>query len=276
VSAELTTAIDDARYILGEALPAYEQGKLTGVEELYGLTTMYRSIGVAELLLRGVPDLLFVRQMQSASIFAFGLPGLTDDDKTTALAAPFWDAVSATYWDAARQIALASRMSHNPKREHEDDFLYVAFLMQRYFLAPEPDASDDERAAHEEAQVQRLERWGEVLEGALDPRLPLCHALLDQDTEAFAEALLAMSDARTEDLSARGKRGRLSKEELAWLRPIWPQGLALLRLAEREGLVLEDGLEVPGVPPVIRVDVPYIYQADAWRSIDYQPRRLVL
>ena len=43
-------------YLLGEALPAYEQGKLTHVEELYGLATMYCSIGVAERLLRGMPD----------------------------------------------------------------------------------------------------------------------------------------------------------------------------------------------------------------------------
>lgn len=273
MSAELTTTIANARYVLREALPAYEQGKLADVEELYGLTTMYRSMGVAELLLRGVADPLFIRQMQSASLFAFGLPGIAAEQRTTALAAPFWDAVAATYWDAARRIALASRMSHNPKREHEDDFLYVAFLMQRYFLAPGPEPSDEARTAHEAAQVQRLERWEQVLEGGLDPRLSLCHALLDRDAGAFAEALLAMSDARSEYLSARGKTGRLSKEELAWLRPIWPQGLALLRLAEHDDLVLEEGLEVPGVPPVLRVANPYVYHADAWRSLDFQPRR---
>ena len=65
----------------------------------------------------------------------------------------------------------------------------------------------------------------------------------------------------------------LSHEELAWLLPVWPQGMALLRLATRDGLVLEDGLEVPGVPPVIRVPNPYVYYPDAWRSIDFQPRR---
>ncbi|MEX1363183.1 MAG: Imm49 family immunity protein [Nannocystaceae bacterium] len=269
---ELIDTIDNARYVLELALPAYQQGTLVGVEQLHGIATMHRSRGVAQLLLRGVPDPLFIGQMQSASAFAFGLPQLPEDDKATAHAAPWWDAIGATYWDAAHQIAAASRMTHNPKREHEDDFLCVAFLMHRYFLSPGPDATAQERAAHDDAQLQRLTRWEQVLEGGIDPRLSLCHALLEHDAEDFAEAILATADARAEDLSQRGRKGRLSDEELAWLRPIWPQGLALLRLAERDGLSTE-GLVVPGVPPVIQVDNPYTYHPDAWRTIDFQPQR---
>ena len=59
--------------------------------------------------------------------------------------------------NAAREIAVQSRMTHNPKREHEDDFLYVAFLMQRYFLSPPPDAPPEDAEAHDQAQQQRLE-----------------------------------------------------------------------------------------------------------------------
>ncbi len=270
MSAELVNALENARFLLGEALAPFQQGQITGVEALFGITTAYRSRGIAELLLRGVVDPLFIGQMQSASAYAHGLPTVTEDEKATAFAAPFWDAVGATYWDAAREIATHSRMTHNPKREHEDDFLYVAFLMQRYFLAPPNDAPAEEQEAHGKRQQQRLARWEQVLEGELDARLDLCRALAEQDAEAFGDAIIAVGEARREDLSIRRDKGRLRAEELAWLQPIWPEGLALLRLAERQDLSLE-GLEVPGVPPVIRVDSPYVYHPDAWRTIDIRP-----
>ena len=48
------------------------------------------------------------------------------------------------YWRAAKDIALHGRRTPNLDREHEDDFLYVMYLMQRHFL--EPDAVDAESA----------------------------------------------------------------------------------------------------------------------------------
>lgn len=271
MSSVLHDAVSTARFVLREGLPYYEGGKLGAVEELYGFTTMYRSLGVSEMLLRGLAEPLFARQMQSASLFAHGLPSVAEDEKSTSLAAPLWDAVGAGYEVAARQIAFASRSTHNPNREHEDDFLYVDFLLHRYYLGPGLDASDEERKAHDDAQLARLDRWFEVLEGDLDERLALCHALLERDVDAFCEALVAVADERTTDLTDRGKKGRYSKEELAWLLPVWPQGLALLRLAERDGLELPEGFQVPGVPPLLRVENRYAYHPDSWRSVDFRP-----
>ena len=214
------------------------------------------------MLLFGVVDPLHIAQMQSTSAYVFALRRTTDDDeKVTSLAGCFWDAVSAQYWDAAREIATLSRMTHNPKREHEDDYLYVAFLMQRYFLEAPTDAQD-----------ALLDRWLVVLEGALDPCLDLCRALRDGDATAFEDAIVAMSVHREADAQRGKKRGRLTDEEMAWLLPVWPEGLALLRFAERDGMSL-DGLVVPRVPPMLRVDNPFGYHPDAWRAIDYQPAR---
>lgn len=57
-----------------------------------------------------------------------------------------------------------------------------------------------------------------------------------------------MSDRRQADLRRWHKQGKFTDSELAWLTPIWPEGLALLRLAERGGLSVDD-VAVPGVPP---------------------------
>ena len=272
MSLALQTAIDNARYLLGAAIPSLADGKFDGVRA-HGVAALFRSRGIGELLLYGVSDPLLAAQMQSVSAYLFALQRPEDgDEKVTSLGGCFWDAVSAQYWDAAREIALLSSMSHNPKREHEDDFLYVAFLMQRYLLAPSVDAPVEQVRAHKQAQIQRLERWEQVLEGAVDPRLDLCHALCDRDDSAFADALVSMADQRDKALLSRHKMGALTEEDLAWLLPIWPEGLALLRLAERDGLAVAE-LAVPRVPPVIRVDNPYIYDPDAWRSIDFRPAK---
>lgn len=273
MSLELRTAIDNARFMLETAIPALADGTLGELTHAHGIGTALRSRGVSDLLLRGVVDPLHVAQMQSAAAYVFALRRTTnDDEKVTSLGGCFWDAVSAQYWDAAREIAVQSRMTHNPKREHEDDFLYVAFLMQRYFLSPPPDAPPEDAEAHDQAQQQRLERWAEVLDGALDARLTLCHALHDRDAEAFEDAIVAMADRRDEYLLGRYEKGKLTQAELAWLLPIWPEGLALLRLATHDGLPLE-GVEVPHVPPVIRVDNPYRYDPNAWRSLDFRPAK---
>lgn len=269
MSLQLISALENARTLIPRAIPDFAAGTLGELAHAHGLGSLFRSRGVCELLLSGVVDPLFIAQMQSTGAYGFGLARATEDDKVTSLGGCLWDAIAAEYWDAATQIATLSRMTHHAAREHEDDFLYVAFLMQRYLLAPGDDADLE---AHEQQQQQRLDRWEEVLEGGLDPRLDLCHALRDQDHEAFAEAIVTTAEARTEDLQRRHAKGALTNEELAWLLPIWPEGLALLRLAEREGLAT-DGLEVPGVPPVIRVTNPYAYHPEAWRSMDPRPAR---
>jgi len=272
VSAELAAVTKNSTYMLDQSLGPLEAGQLAAIEDVFGVASFYRSRAVAELLLRGVVDPLFVGQMQSVAVYLFGLARIPEGERITSLGACLWDAVGAQYWDAATQIARLSPMTHNPKREHEDDFLYVAFLIQRYLLAPLEDASTEEQDAHEHQQRQRLERWDEVLEGGLDPRLALCHALVDKDGGAFEEALLSMADEREQRLAERRETGRLRKEELAWLQPIWPEGLALLRFAARDGLA-DPHLVVPRVPPLIAVDNCYIYHPDAWRSPDFQPAR---
>jgi hypothetical protein len=222
------------------------------------------------MLLEGVAAPLFIAQMQAASVYLFRLPALASDDKVTSLAGCWWDAIAGGYWEAAREIARLSRMTPNLNREHEDDFLYVMFLMQQYFLAP--DASNVEaRAAHTREQAERLERWQAVLDGAPDPKLDLCRAVQERDAGAFQEALLAVGDQRRMNLDAMERKGALLGEQALWVKPVWPEGLALLRLAELQGFGAD--FDCPDVPALLRVSPPFHYDANAWRNIDFQPAR---
>lgn len=268
MSLQLYVAIDNARERLEPLLPAYGEGRLTQPELPHALGILFRQLGTCRMLLEGVATPLLVAQMQAASIYSFGLHLLPLEEKVTSFAGCWWDAIAGGYWDAAREIAQLSRVTPNQNREHEDDFLYVMFLMQRYFLGPAP-VHSNERAAHDEAQAWRLERWHEVLEGGYDPKLDLCQALQTGDASAFQHALLAVSDQRRASLEAMEVKGTLLDEQALWAKPVWPEGLALMRLAQLDGLGSD--FDCPDVPELLRAPSPLRYDADAWRNVDFLP-----
>ena len=235
-------------------------------EDLHGIGILFRQLGVSRLLVEGSAEPLFIAQMQAASSFAFGLGFLAEEQKVTSFAGCFWDAVAGTYWDAAAEIARQSRLTHNPDQEHEDDFLYVAFLMKRYFL--EQIGGEDR---HREDQERMLERWHQVLEGGNDSRLTLCRALMGRDSEAFLDAFDETAEVRKEKLEQKHKTGALADEQAIWFKPFWSEGFALIRLAECEGMILPR--DCPMVPAVTRNKNPFIYDPNAWRTVEYQPRR---
>jgi hypothetical protein len=170
--------------------------------------------------------------------------------------------------DAAREIARLSRATPNLKREHEDDFLYVMYLMQRYFLGPDPEDADS-TSTHLAEQLHRLERWETVLEGAPDPRLDLCKALENRDADAFQTALIQVAEQRRRQLDTMQSKGTLPDEHAVWAKAVWTEGLALLRLASQDGLGSD--FDCPDVPPLLRVSPPFKFDPHAWRNFDFQP-----
>ena len=268
MSLELHVAIDNAHDALSRVLPEYARGRFTQANLPHALAIYFRQLGTCRMLLEGSAAPLFRAQMQSAGVYLFRLPDMPDEDKATSLAAVFWDAVAGGYMRAARDIALHSRRSANLDREHEDDFLYVEYLMQRYFLAPEP-AEEVALERHAREQEERLARWRVVLDGGSDPKLALCEALRDGDAEGVRDALVQMAAAREQKLDQLIRRRALSDELSLWMKPVWPEGLALLRLAERDGVSTD--FECPGVPELLRIAPPLAYDPDAWRSVGWTP-----
>ena len=268
MSLSLHVAIDNAVGALTTVVPAYASGQYLQPNLPHAIGIYFRQLGTCRMLMEGVAVPVFQAQMQAAGAYLFRLPKMADEDKVTSLAAVFWDAVAGGYTSAARDIAIHSRPTPNLDREHEDDFLYVMYLMQRYFLRPAgSDAEALERHAGE--QAARLARWEAVLEGGDDPRLNLCQALRDGDAEAFQVALLRTGAARDAKLDNLVERGSLTEELALWMKPVWPEGLALLRLAERDGLGI--AFDCPGVPDLLRILPPLPYDSNAWRSAIWTP-----
>ncbi len=265
MSSQLLTCVENARDQLAMLIPDYATGKISHFAHANAIGLLFRQIGVSSFLLSGTSEPLFVAQMQAASSYAFGLARVKDEDKVTSIAGCLWDAIAGEYWPAATAIARMSRASQNADREHEDDFLYVAFLIMRYLQDP----SSRDQPARRAAQEQLLDRWQQVLDGALDPRLDVCRALLAKDSAAFSDGLEQTADARQREVEQKHKKGLIPDEQAAWFKFFWPEGLALIRFASGEGLALRD--DYPLIPTVARARNAFAYDANAWRSLDYRP-----
>jgi hypothetical protein len=265
----LRANVDNAAFNLQQTIPDYAAGKLIEPHHPHALGVLFRRLGASRMLITGTAEPLLVAQMQAVGGYLHRLPGMPQEHKVTSRAAVFWDAVGGQYWQAAAEIAQHSRPTVNPAWEHEDDFLYVWFLMTRYFLDAAPDGDRKTRAQAELRQQALLERWAVVLDGAGDPRRSLCLALLHRDANAFRTAFDKTADARDALFRRQVDERQLSEEDAAWSLPVWCEGLALLRLAERDGLLVDDHCK--GVPQLLRDPNPYAYDPNAWRRVDVEP-----
>ncbi len=254
----LSVAVDNANFMIPRGLVALSRGPLPR-QEIHQICTTFRQRGVASLFLEGVADAYWANAMQSASVFLMELRRTADEAKVTSFARPLFDAVSAGYWDAAREIARLSRTTWNPDYEYEDDFLYVYFWIEVVLEAP---------AVEIEAT---LDRYEQVLEGKADVRLDICRALHGRDDNAFDAALRALLAQRQVDVNGMVTRRAIADDAAVWLQHFALEGVALLHLAERMGL--HPGQGYLHCPDALRAASPFAYDPNAWMRADYAPRR---
>jgi hypothetical protein len=256
----LSVAIGNAEFMLPRGLQMIGQGPVSRIDDVHQVCTYYRQLGVATMFQTGDADRYHVAAMQSASLYLFELSRQPDAAKVTSFAKPLFDAMVSGYWEAARWIAEASRPTWNPDREYEDDFLYVWFLCKHALL-------DAPRTETEPL----LERYRAVLEGAFDVRLDLCRALLDADDAAFDAELRVLLERRRDEVEALADRGVLGNDASTWVRHFALEGLALLALAERQGM--RTGPRYLHCPTPARSESPYEFDRNAWMRVDHRPRR---
>jgi hypothetical protein len=212
-------------------------GGTANLRETLRFCKSLRRRAICDLLALGSAARLHLYLHKSGRAFLQFLQRASDDDKVTSRADPFFDAISALDLDCARDQSRASRHTWNATLEYEDDFLYVRFLMARFFLDAPP------------VDLQAiLARYEAVVDGAPDPRLSVCKAFLIGDAEQFDAGLTELLDAREAQLKKLHGRGGTSDEEMATEGKISIEGLALTRLADLLGLATRtDYLFVPSL-----------------------------
>lgn len=246
----INNALEDAR----ELLPRLLTGS-AGWRQALAFCQHLRLAGVGGLFLTGTSEPLHLRLHQSGRAFASFLSRTPVDSQLTSQCLPFFDAVAAGDLQAAQQVARHARHSWAQGEEYEEDFLFVELLMQRFFLGAPP--------AECEALQEHYER---ALQGAEDPRLGICQALLTSDSRRFTEGLALFLSERRNRYVRLATRERIAPELAATEGHFSVEGLALLRLAEQQGLETpESCLHVPSIArelPAVR------FEPDSWQHLD--------
>lgn len=234
----LPATLGNTEYELEETIPRVPSGQAprSYMEFIAG---SYRRRGMAWLLLTGSAERFFRNAQRSATAWLWFLRNAADAEKATSKAQAFYCAIACDDVETATELARFARYTVNRDEEYEDDFLYVAFLMQTFFLRSGTDASR-----------RLIERMEVLLAGDSTPQVELCRALLAGDSTAFGAAIERRIVEHREWLALAEERGAMKPEELATDGQIFLEGLALVRLAERLGLDVE--AEYPLVPALVR------------------------
>ena len=147
-----------------------------------GLVILDRARGCAAFFLTGRPDSLHLDLQRSDAAHASFFARAPEAEKVTIRAAPFLGAVACGDRAAAERIARHSPRASKLDREHLEDFLYVRFLLERFFLGADEEASERLLSQFEEAAG----------EGAPSARASVCRALFTGNAEAFQGCLMGL------------------------------------------------------------------------------------
>ncbi len=236
-----------------DLLPALTSGR-GGLKEALRFCQNFRIAGIGSLLMSGTPARFHECLHASARAFVHFASSAPEAQKLTSRAEPFFDAVACGDTEAAHELARLSPRGPDRNREYEEDFLFVRFLMDHFFLGM--DASEGQAL---------LERYEKVLEGSTDTRLAVCRALLEADGAGFDEALTRLMEEREVRFRKLRDKESVTEEVLATEGYVSVEGLTLVRLAISKGLhPQEDFLFVPAVA---REQVRLRYRPDSWKHL---------
>lgn len=212
-----------------------------------------RRRGICSLFLEGLPLPLHADLQRSGAAYLHVLRGASEADKITSDAGPFYDSVACADFETAREIAHYSRDNWNEEEEYEDDFLYVFFLMKRFFLGA---ASDELR--------QIVQQYEALVVETGEARFDICVSFLEDDSSRFDRALDAL--IRNYDLHYRTgmDRDEILEEEWATDGQLFIEGLALVRLARLRGFRTEANYQF--MPSLVIDTSCNIFNPDSWRN----------
>ncbi len=214
----------------------------------------FRIAGIGDLFLTATSRTFHRRLHQSSRAFAHFLSRADEARKRTSQALPFLDAIAAGDLEGAELIARDARHTWAQGEEYEEDFLFIEFLMRHFFL----------RATPAESKAL-LARYAKALQDTEDIRLELCQALLAKDEEAFGKALEQFLSEREDHYQALAAKDQLADEVRFTEGMLSVEGLALVRLAEAQGLATEE--DYLHIPSIAREPPPSGLPPDSWRRI---------
>ncbi len=215
-----TNAIED----VVEKTPEIVSGA-KDIYEVIDFCQLFRVWGISSLLLNGTSQELMECLQRSGQAFLHFLSNRSDEEKVTSLAAPFFVAFACKDFNTAKEIALNSRKEFKQGEEYEEDFYYISFLMNKFYLG----SSDEE--------CQKIvDDFEEILAGDEDPHLEICKSVLDNDPAMFYTALTDLIENHADNYVSKFNKGNLSEEDASTEGNYFVEGQALINLAKIHGI----------------------------------------
>jgi hypothetical protein len=226
----LSVASDVAFWSLGLANPNYPVEQLGQLS--LEISSKFRTLAIIQLLTEGSTDLFLHNLMRSGRaretylkrILHARLPD--DHHRASGRYRPLLDAIAANHLVGARHITQLVPSHFRAWHEYEDDYCYAQLLARLISDQPVPEAEL-------EALLQQFDAW---LDGVIDARYLVCHALVERDQAAFEAAFEDILLAHEMAIEADNARHRHEDDEFRAEKLVSIEGLALLRIAELRGL----------------------------------------
>lgn len=223
--------LDDPNY------PIEELGRLS-----LELSDKLRSLAIITLLTEGEVDLYYHTLIRAALTRVKYLERLASEDtqdfhQVSGRYEPLLNGIAANDFGVASRIIDLSPTEYQADAEYQDDYCYAQLLHQL--------VAD---TATEESTASLLEDLENILGGEATSRMEVSRALVLRDQELFDEAFEALLDERELEIIAAKERGQIENPGNLAQRQVFIEGLALLQLAEKRGLVtLSDYRFCPGI-----------------------------
>lgn len=227
-------AADLAFWSLALKNPSYPISQLGALT--IELSEKFRALAIMQLLLEGNSDLFLhnlIRSGRARELYLQRLAaegGSFQHHQASGRYRPLLSVIAAGDIERARRIAALSPADYKPGHEYEDDYCYAQLLAHMVTDG----AAEDARSG---ALFEQFEAW---LEGASNVRLDLCRALLQRDQRAFDDAFAGLLIDHELSIEAERARGQHEDDLVRAERLVLIEGLAMLRLAQRQGLRTAD------------------------------------
>jgi hypothetical protein len=219
------------------------------------LSSNFRALAITALLVKGDNDLFCHHLIRSGLARKTYLQRLRtkgvkkDHHLCSGRYEPLLDSLAAGDYTLAKRIADLSPKEFKKNQEYKDDYCY-AQILHRFVLKDVP-------IKEFKPLIEQFEGY---LEGDSSVRINLCKALLNKDQEAFEETFDEFINERETKIAKDIERGQSEEPQVVAERHVFIEGLAVLRLAERQGI--ETQREYRYCPSLARIPMSTPFPGD--------------
>lgn len=192
------------------------------------IASLYRQIGIGEYLITDNTQPMFdMLQLGIQSYIEF-LEKAEDSEKAISKMIVFFDAACCQNKNAMEKLAQLAPQQINPRKEYDEDFLYLRILMDIFGLGK----------TRQDVQTM-LDEYEEFHNAYPDERFNLIIALLDKDDKAFHNSLELLTSERLGRYAKGGDLYEGTLEEAAILSDISTEVMAWLWFARFQNINLK-------------------------------------